>query len=137
MRRPGVAITISTPRRRSLQAGAGGRGRAQQEGGGKGQAWGGEERWPWGWPCGLQLLLQVWQTARAQSNGRGLQQAALRRSLGLRALGRAAVHAGGLDAGGGSEAGALVLDLHRQLAGGRQAQHNGAVAGGQVCLRHG
>ena len=46
----------------------------------------------------------------------------------LRALGRAAVHARGLDAGAGAKLDALLLDLDCQLARGSQAQHDRAVA---------
>ena len=40
----------------------------------------------------------------------------------------AAVHAGVLDAAGGAELVCLLLDLHRQLTRGRQAQHNWPIA---------
>lgn len=46
----------------------------------------------------------------------------------LRPLRSAAVHAGVLDAAGGAELVRLLLDLHRQLSRGRQAQHNWAIA---------
>jgi hypothetical protein len=48
---------------------------------------------------------------------------------GLRALGRATIHAGALDARGRPKLDHFVLNLNRQLARGGQAQHNGAVAG--------
>ena len=63
---------------------------------------------------------------RCESDWDGLPTAAQVACLGP--LGRTAIHTGVLDAAGGAELVRLLLDLHRQLPGGRQDEHDGTVA---------
>jgi hypothetical protein len=122
MRRPGVAITISTPPRRSRACAQRSRKRHVT------RAPGGATPCQAGLKCCAECA-RAWQSETRQARKPRHPGDQGRRRPHLRPLGRAAVHARVLYPRARPKLLALLLDLNRQLARGRQHQHDGAVAG--------